>query len=148
MRWLLLLAVLVALGVFGVVRATTEPSKTTITFEQTAYPWVPPPPQLTSAYIEGEHVRIDAPGKMAVVSGKSMLPIFGDGSRVVYTTIPFGQVRVGDIIVFDCFGTAVVHQAMVLANGAWVTRGVNNNAIDFCPVSESTLRGRVVAVVY
>ncbi len=78
----------------------------------------------------------------AVVQTNSMEPEIMTGDLIVFKTIEYSEIAVGDNIVFkadDNFrdgngnsmaGLTIVHKAVEITEGGIVTRGVNNNGND------------------
>ncbi len=82
--------------------------------------------------------------------GKSMLPTFPEGCRLVVVRVPFSEVKVGlldgDVISTRYRGRNVVHRAVRrLADGSLVTWGDNNATPDRETTTEANYVGIVVA---
>jgi len=90
------------------------------------------------------------------VDGTSMLPTFEEGDLVVIQSVPFRDLKVGDIIVYNppcaVTGQSVIHRIIGFAGGGLVTKGDNNpysdpGPISNGPVTEDCYVGKVVYVV-
>ncbi len=81
------------------------------------------------------------------VSGASMRPALEPGDLVLVRR--GASIRTRDIVLVRELGRAfVLHRVVgMTVDGQWVTRGDANPIPDFAPVSQSSVVGRVVAVV-
>ncbi len=85
-------------------------------------------------------------------TGRSMEGIFSLGDRLIVETVPFTDLRPGDIIVYQGLnhkGTEeeLVHRVMGCLPNGLVVRGDNNPCADKTLVTENNLVGRVSHVV-
>jgi signal peptidase I len=104
---------------------------------------------LVFAYVELTYTRR--------VDGTSMLPTLEEGDLVVIQNIPFTDLHVGDIIVYDppcsLTGSSVIHRIVNFSGDGVVTRGDNNPYTDIAghiadgPVTANCFVGKVVFVV-
>jgi signal peptidase len=79
----------------------------------------------------------------------SMKPTLDENSVVTVETVPFNQLRQGDIVIYrNVSGTPVVHRLHEQANGCWLVLGDNNPAVDRETVTPANLLGRVCAIFY
>src|SRR5579863_1562346 len=91
------------------------------------------------------------------VDGISMLPTLEGGDLVVIQSVPFDQVHVGDIIVYNGLcsysGDSVIHRVIAILPGGLETKGDNNYANDqqgqiaTSLITPPCLVGKVVFVV-
>jgi len=90
------------------------------------------------------------------VDGTSMLPTFEEGDLVVIQSVPFSDLKVGDIIVYNppcaITGESVIHRIIGFSGGGLVTKGDNNpysdpGPISNGPVTENCYVGKVVYVI-
>jgi signal peptidase I len=93
------------------------------------------------------------------VTGTSMLPTLEEGDMVGVEKVPFSDIRVGDIIVYDppCSNTgqSVIHRVVEIVSGGLVTKGDNNPVPDMSstppiargPITPDCYVGKVVFVV-
>lgn len=83
------------------------------------------------------------------VSGRSMLPFFGDGSVLVVKKIPAAKLRPGMVVVYqNRFGETVAHRVVGGNATGWTVRGYNNEASDSTAVTEANLIGVVYATLH
>ena len=90
------------------------------------------------------------------VDGTSMLPTLEEGDLVVVQGVPFSDLSVGDIIVYDppcsATGASVIHRVVGFSEGGVVTKGDNNGYADPGPISNGPVTqdcyvGKVVFVI-
>ena len=92
------------------------------------------------------------------VSGTSMLPTLEGGDLVVTQSVPFSQIHVGDIIVYNglcsASGESVVHRVINVTSQGLITKGDNNqypdqylHEIAIGPITPQCLEGKVVYVI-
>ena len=90
------------------------------------------------------------------VDGTSMLPTLEEGDLVVVQSVPFSDLSVGDIIVYDppcsATGASVIHRVVGLSGDGVVTKGDNNGYADPGPISNGPVTqdcyvGKVAYVV-
>jgi len=91
------------------------------------------------------------------VDGTSMLPTLEEGDLVVIQTVPFSDLHVGDIIVYNppcsLSGESVIHRVVEVTGNGVITQGDNNNYTDVeghiagGPVTPDCYVGKVVFVV-
>jgi signal peptidase I len=78
------------------------------------------------------------------ISGRSMLPFFGDGSVVIVKKIAANQLREGMVVVYqNRFGEIVAHRVVNSIATGFVVQGYNNSAIDTTVVNDANLIGVV-----
>ena len=103
---------------------------------------------LAFAYLELTYTRR--------VDGISMLPTLEEGDLVVVQNSPFGDLTLGDVIVYDppcsVTGASVIHRVVGFSGGGVVTKGDNNNYADPGPISDGPITedcfvGKVVFVI-
>jgi signal peptidase I len=83
------------------------------------------------------------------VSGRSMLPFFGDGSVVIVKKIEASQLREGMVVVYqNRFGETVAHRVVASIASGLVVQGFNNSAIDSTVVNDANLVGVVYATFH
>jgi len=83
------------------------------------------------------------------ISGKSMLPFFGEGSVVVIKKIESEKLHAGMVVVYqNRFGETVAHRLIAQSAAGWVAQGYNNNAADSTLVDSSNLMGVVYATFH
>ncbi|MEM1639222.1 MAG: signal peptidase I [Desulfurococcaceae archaeon] len=73
---------------------------------------------------------------VAVVKGKSMLPLLREGDIVFITRVKPSEINIGDVVVYKTpMGTLIIHRVIgiVVENNKYyyVTKGDNNPAPDF-----------------
>jgi signal peptidase I len=80
------------------------------------------------------------------VDGTSMLPTLEEGDLVVIQNVPFSNLQVGDIIVYNppcsATGSSVIHRIIEPSGGGFITKGDNNPGSD---PSEGISRGAITA---
>lgn len=91
------------------------------------------------------------------VDGTSMLPTLEEGDLVIIQNVPFSDLHVGDIIVYNppcsATGSSVIHRIVNFSSGGAVTRGDNNGYTDIAggiatgPITANCYVGKVVLVV-
>ena len=92
------------------------------------------------------------------VDGHSMLPTLEGGDLVVIQNVPLGQIRMGDIIVYNGLcstgGESVVHRVINVTSQGLITKGDNNpypdqyeHEIAVSPITQQCLEGKVVYVI-
>lgn len=91
------------------------------------------------------------------VDGTSMLPTLEQGDLVVIQSVPFSDLKVGDIIVYSppcsATGESVIHRIVNVSGDGVITRGDNNGYTDPAggisrgPVTASCYVGQVVFIV-
>jgi signal peptidase I len=91
------------------------------------------------------------------VDGTSMLPTLEGGDLVVIQNVPIGDVRLGDIIVYNNLcsssGLSVVHRVVGNTSEGLITKGDNNDRPDqtvgiaSSPITQPCLEGKVVLVI-
>lgn len=91
------------------------------------------------------------------VDGVSMLPTLEQGDLVVVQNVPYGDIHVGDIIVYDppcsATGFSVIHRVVEVTSSGFVTKGDNNGGTDQAlriassPVTPDCVVGKVTFVV-
>jgi signal peptidase I len=91
------------------------------------------------------------------VDGTSMLPTLEEGDLVVIQNVPFADLHVGDIIVYNppcsATGSSVIHRIVNFSGGGAITRGDNNPYTDIAggiatgPITANCYVGKVVFVV-
>lgn len=91
------------------------------------------------------------------VDGTSMLPTLEGGDLVVVQNVPLASVKVGDIVVYGGFcsalGVSVIHRVVNITAQGLITKGDNNRYTDqssgiaATPISSQCLEGKVVFVV-
>ena len=78
------------------------------------------------------------------ISGRSMLPFFGDGSVVIVKKIAASDLREGMVVVYhNRFGETVAHRVVNSVATGFVVQGYNNTAIDTTVVNDANLVGVV-----
>jgi signal peptidase len=103
---------------------------------------------LAFAYLELTYTRR--------VESTSMLPTLEEGDLVVVQPVPFSDLKVGDIIVYDppcsVTGASVIHRIIAFTSGAALTKGDNNpytdpqGRISDGPITPDCYVGKVVYV--
>jgi signal peptidase I len=91
------------------------------------------------------------------VDGFSMLPTLEGGDLVVIQGTPFGDLHVGDIIVYNRLcssgGESVIHRVVAIGSSGLVTKGDNNprtdqaSGIATSPITSECLEGKVVFAI-
>jgi signal peptidase I len=91
------------------------------------------------------------------VDGYSMLPTLEGGDLVVIQNVPIGDVRVGEIVVYNGLcstgGESVVHRVVSITPSGLITKGDNNPDPDQSsniangPITQQCLEGKVVYVI-
>jgi signal peptidase I len=91
------------------------------------------------------------------VDGTSMLPTLEGGDLVVIQSVPVGDIRPGDIIVYNNLcsssGLSVVHRVVEVTSSGLITKGDNNIPTDqagniaFAPITQKCVEGKVVFVI-
>jgi signal peptidase I len=83
------------------------------------------------------------------VDGTSMLPTLEEGDLVVIQNVPFSNLQVGDIIVYNppcsATGSSVIHRIIEPSGGGFITKGDNNPYTD---PSGGISRGAITADCY
>lgn len=89
----------------------------------------------------------EVPGDTAVVGrGRSMLPLYPAGTRLVLREVPFPQLRPGQTVIYrNRAGRIVAHVLIARTRDGWRVRGLNNRLQDMEPVRAENLLGVVVA---
>jgi len=83
------------------------------------------------------------------ISGRSMLPFFGDGSVVIVKKIDASQLHEGMVVVYqNRFGETVAHRIVASIASGFVVQGYNNSAIDSTVVNDANLVGVVYATFH
>lgn len=78
----------------------------------------------------------------------SMEPTYDEKDWLIFQRVPFGQVRIGDVISFYCpeDGVPITHRVVEkLKDGRLVTKGDNNPLPDPWTVSMENFRGMLIA---
>jgi signal peptidase I len=87
---------------------------------------------------------------LVTLHGRSMRPMIQDGDRLVYETVPFSDLKSGEIVTyqnaFNHEGTTTHRLIRRKANG-WVTKGDNNAREDMGLCTAENLRGVVVEIL-
>ncbi len=82
-------------------------------------------------------------------SGVSMLPIYGENTRVIVTPIPFDDLEPGMIVAYrDSSNRMVVHRLVSRRGDRWTASGINNPQIDRDAVTRENLIGVVYAFIH
>lgn len=116
-------------------------------------PAIYPSSSLTRAEAEASARSLEIPGFREVVHISdrtlSMAPIFGNAFLVLEPIAAFDPVTPGDIVAFYSPQRNVLtcHQVVSIEGDYVRTKGVANLGTDI-PVPVSSLRGRVVAIIY
>lgn len=83
------------------------------------------------------------------VSGRSMLPYFGEEAVIVMKKIDAARLRVGMIAIYvNRFGEQVAHRVIGRAGDGWRVQGYNNDEPDSTVVNGSNLLGIVYAIFH
>ena len=78
--------------------------------------------------------------------GKSMQPLYPDGTLLVVQPIPYENLARGMTVVFQSPDQrSITHVLVAKTADGWRTTGLNNRRADFLPVNASSLRGVVIA---
>jgi signal peptidase I len=98
-----------------------------------------------------DHTAFGLPTPYVVVSG-SMLPKIKVGYLVVTQPISYGNIKVGDVIVYSApDGLAVVHRVVAITPQGLITKGDANAVADepgrWPPLNRSQVRGDVVLMI-
>lgn len=85
-------------------------------------------------------------GSWVHLTGTSMLPTIPTPSWVQFQRIPFGSLKMGDVVVFWHTGQKefVLHRLDHMENGHWVSKGDNNPRQDTGIVSSDVYEGKYV----
>lgn len=88
-----------------------------------------------------------AAGELLVVGrGRSMLPLYPAGTRLVVRNLPYPALRSGQTVVYrNRAGRVVAHLLVARTRDGWRVRGLNNRLQDMEPVRADNLLGVVVA---
>ena len=84
----------------------------------------------------------------SIASTGSMVPTFDANAFVVTESVRVGAVGVGDIVVRRDGERLIVHRVMRIDGAGLVTRGDANESDDPGFVTDETIDGRVVAIIY
>lgn len=84
-----------------------------------------------------------------VAASGSMKPTLDENSIVTIETVPFAELRKGDIIIYrNRQGVPIIHRLYEETNGRWLVLGDNNAALDREAVTADNIVGRVCAIFY
>ena len=91
-----------------------------------------------------------APGRSSAIgSGRSMEPLYGDGTVLLFQRVPFSELEAGMVVAFkDRFGQTVTHELVTRSGYGWVTKGRGNRHADRGRVTAENLVGVVYLVLY
>lgn len=80
----------------------------------------------------------------------SMRPAFDDNTILITEPAPFGELQVGDIVVFrhTRTGERIVHRIIERRKGGYWTKGDRNTHMDDDLVTEANYLGRVYGIFY
>ena len=103
-----------------------------------------------AAVVDAMTVAAQRPDLSVVrVSGRSMLPYFGDEAVIVMKRIDAARLRVGMIAIYvNRFGETVAHRVIARVDGGWQVQGYNNDEPDSTVVNQGNLRGIVYATFH
>lgn len=97
--------------------------------------------QLAASTVGGQVFTVAASG--------SMKPTLDENSIVTIETVPFSDLRQGDIVIYrNRHGIPIIHRLYAQVNGGWCVLGDNNAAIDRESVTAGNIVGRVCAIFY
>ena len=101
------------------------------------------------AWKDAEAVVAMGKGRMTVIgAGDSMLPVYGEGTVLVLSTINFAELKAGmQVAYMNKGGREVVHVLVSYEDSShgWLVRGLNNEAEDYARVTRDNLIGVVYA---
>jgi signal peptidase I len=103
-----------------------------------------------AAVVDAMAVATQRPGYSVVrVSGKSMLPYFGEEAVIVMKHIDAARLRVGMIAIYvNRFGETVAHRVIAQVATGWQVQGYNNDEPDSTIVNRGNLLGIVYATFH
>ena len=103
-----------------------------------------------AAVVDAMAVAAQRPDLSVVrVSGRSMLPYFGDEAVIVMKRIDAARLRIGMIAIYvNRFGETVAHRVIARVDGGWQVQGYNNDEPDSTVVNQGNLRGIVYATFH
>jgi len=103
----------------------------------------------TQAWKDAEAVVAMGNGRLSAIgAGESMLPVYGEGTVLVLSTIDFTALKPGmQVAYMNDAGHQVVHVLVSFddAKNGWRVRGLNNETDDRSKVTPSNLIGVVYA---
>lgn len=77
--------------------------------------------------------------------GRSMQPLYLNGTLLVVKPTPFEELKRGMSVVFRCRDRSITHVLVAKTKEGWRTTGLNNRRHDYVPVNSENIRGVVVA---
>ena len=99
------------------------------------------------ASIAGAYGRWDIiPGAFLSVQSGSMEPDISTGDMIFAWNVPYGELAVGDDVVFAANGELITHRIIGIGNNEITTRGIANKFND-APFSEDAYCGKVIFAV-
>lgn len=103
--------------------------------------------QRLEAWRDAESISASGPGRTTVVgAGESMAPVYGEGTVLVLTQIPFERLRAGmNVAYLNQDGRRVVHRLREETFGGWQLQGLNNGFVDREKVTPKNFLGVVYA---
>jgi signal peptidase I len=103
-----------------------------------------------AAVVDAMAVAAQRPDLSVVrVSGRSMLPYFGEEAVIVMKKIDAAKLRVGMIAIYvNRFGEQVAHRVIARAADGWRVQGYNNDEPDSTVVNRGNLLGIVYATFH
>lgn len=103
--------------------------------------------QRLEAWRDAESITASGPGRTTVVgAGESMAPVYGEGTILVLTQIPFERLRAGmNVAYLNQDGRRVVHRLREETSGGWQLQGLNNGFADREKVTQKNFLGVVYA---
>jgi len=79
----------------------------------------------------------------------SMRPFLQKRASVIFIKPNIEDIKVGDVITFECDDKNIVHRVIKIEDGIYTTKGDNNNIEDSkCIIKFEDIMGRVVGVLY
>lgn len=103
-----------------------------------------------AAVVDAMAVAAQRPDLSVVrVSGRSMLPFFGEEAVIVMKKVDAARLRVGMIAIYvNRFGEKVAHRVIARVDGGWQVQGYNNDEPDSTVVNNANLLGVVYATFH
>lgn len=97
-------------------------------------------------YKSGAETIEDMPYAILEVTGGSMEPVLSQGDGVFVYQVPFTELEVEDIIVYEDDGELVTHQIIAINGDEITAQGVANDTADD-PVTEEFYKGKVIFTI-
>jgi hypothetical protein len=114
-------------------------------------PKAPPTANVTKiqAWHDAEMLSNRGAGRSpAAGAGSSMLPVYGDNTMLVISTVPYDTLQAGMTVAYrNLRGVEVVHKLIEKTYRGWRVEGLNNEEADFELVTPQNLIGVVYATL-